>query len=66
MKKNWIEGSHKFVRNKNYRGIDRVSVYIKEGRSWVKFTDIEESDMVKKKLNFYSDKDVVYFKKTYR
>lgn len=66
IKKNWIDGNYKFVRDKNYSGVEMVVVYIKDGKKWVRFTDIKAEDMIKKKLNFYSNKDIIYFNKNYR
>ena len=66
MKTTWKTGEYRFDREKNIWGADRVQVSVKDGKDYIQLTTITPEEMQKKKLDFYSDKDVEYFKKTYR
>ena len=55
----------RFDRDKNYRGEDVIHVRVKDGGNYMHLTTIYQDEMKKKKLDFYSNKDVEYFKKTY-
>ena len=66
MKNTWKNGEYRFDREKNLWGADRVQVSVKDGQEYMQLTTITPEEMKKKKLDFYSDKDIEYFKKTYR
>jgi hypothetical protein len=66
-KTSWKTGEYRFDREKNQYSLeDRVHVRVKDGEKYYHLTTITPEEMKKKKLDFYSDKDIEYFNKTYR
>ena len=66
MEKTWKKNNYSFERQTNFWGEDLVSVSVKDGDEYYYLTTIKPEEMKKKNLDFYADKDVEYFKKTYR
>lgn len=62
----WKSGMYTFRRDKAYGGEDIVNVWVNEGDEDMFLTSITQAEVNKKKLDFYSDTDIEYFKKTYR
>lgn len=66
MEKTWKKNNYKFERQTTFFGDEIISVSVKDGNEEYHLTTIRPEEMKKKNLDFYSDKDVEYFKKTYR
>lgn len=62
----WDQGEYRYIRSTDYRNRDLIHVKGKDGNEYIQLTTIYPEEMAKKKLNFYLNKDVEYFKKTYR
>lgn len=60
------EGNYIFQRSKTFLGDDIVNVYVTEQKETIRLTTIRKDEMKRKKLDFYNDKDIIKFKKTYR